>query len=152
MSARSLRQSIILAAVATSAVIAAAGATPPVNMQDGSLALKGYDAVAYAAAGMPVKGNTQFQHRWNGARWRFSSAENRDRFAREPEKYAPQFGGYCAYAVSRGYTADIDPHAWHIVDGRLYLSYSKRVRRLWVRDVQGNIAKGQANWPAVLNQ
>lgn len=154
MSVRSLQRFIIVfAGVAVSAVVASgAGPKPPVNRGDRGTALKGYDPIAYAAAGMPVKGSPQFEHHWNGAVWHFSSPENRDRFAREPEKFAPQFGGYCSYAVSRGYTADIDPEAWKIVDGKLYLNYSKRVQRLWEQDVAGNIARGLANWPAVLNR
>ena len=77
-------------------------------------------------------------------------AANREQFAKDPARYAPEFGGYCAYAVSRGYTANIDPNAWRIVDGRLYLNYSKRVQKLWEEDVPGNIAKGRQNWPGVL--
>jgi YHS domain-containing protein len=130
--------------------IATANSQPPVNLSWGQLALRGYDAVTYWTSGQPTQGSTSFEHRWNGAMWRFSSAANRDEFAREPERYAPAFGGYCAYAVSRGYTADGDPNAWRIVDGRLYLNYSKRVQRLWEEDVPGNIAKGRMNWRGVL--
>src|SRR5512134_970368 len=98
---------------------------PAVNPNgSGDLALRGYDAVAYHTEGRPVAGRAEFEYRWNGARWRFASAAGRDRFAASPERYAPQFGGYCAYAVSRGYTADVDPEAWRIVDGALYLNYS----------------------------
>ena len=124
---------------------------PPVNAGRDGVAVKGYDVVAYAS-GAVTKGDPQFEHRWNGATFRFSSAANRDQFARDPQKYAPQFGGYCAYAVSRGYTADIDPFSFKIVDGRLYLNYSRRAQRLWEEDIPGNIAKGQANWPAVLDK
>ena len=76
-----------------------------------------------------------------------SSAANRDRFAADPEKYAPQYGGYCAWAVAQGYTAKIDPEAWRIVDGKLYLNYSKDVQTQWSEDIPGNITKGDANWP-----
>ena len=153
MSVGSLRRFIIFTAVGVCAAVASAsGPKPPVNQQNGGLALKGYDVVAYAVGGTAVRGNPEFQQSWNGAVWRFSSSENQARFARDPEKYAPQFGGYCAYAVSRGYTADIDPQAWRIVEGKLYLNYSKRVQRLWEQDIPGNIAKGQANWPAVLDK
>lgn len=137
---------IILAASAT-----AAGPKPAVNTSSGKLAVQGYDVVAYTA-GTAAKGVPAFEYRWNGALWRFASAENRDRFARDPERYAPQFGGYCAWAVSRGYTANIDPHAFKIVNGKLYLNYSKSVQRMWEQDVPGNIAKGEANWPAALNK
>jgi YHS domain-containing protein len=82
----------------------------------------------YQQAG-PVKGSAQFSYEWQGATWLFSSAENRDRFNAEPDRYAPQYGGFCAYAVSKGRTASIDPEAWKIVDGKLYLNYSKGVQK-----------------------
>jgi hypothetical protein len=84
-----------------------------------------------------------------GATWRFASAEHRDRFAVDPERYAPQYGGYCAWAVSQGYTAKIDPAAWKIVDDKLYLNYSKDVQSQWSSDIPGNIAKADANWPGI---
>lgn len=116
----------------------------------GSVAINGYDPVAYFEGG-PVEGSADFTHEWNGATWRFASAENRDKFAADPEAFAPQYGGYCAWAVSQGYTASTDPEAWSVVDGKLYLNYSKSVRSTWEGDIPGNIAKGDANWPSVLN-
>ena len=110
-------------------------------------AIEGYDPVAYFNAGRPVEGARAFAHDWMGATWYFASAENRDAFAAEPERYAPQYGGYCAWAVANGYTAKIDPAAWKIVDGKLYLNYSKEVQANWAADIPGNIAKGDANWP-----
>jgi len=135
---------VILSAVASAATQSA------VNTSRGDLALRGYDAVAYQTDGKPVNGSTTFEYRWNNAVWRFASAEHRDRFVKEPERYAPQFGGYCAYAVSQGHTADGDPNVWRIVDGRLYLNYSAQVKKMWEQDVPGNIAKGRQNWPGVL--
>ena len=132
---------------------AAAATKPPVNKGDsGELAIKGYDVVAYFSAGAPTKGDARFVHRWNEATWQFASAKNRSLFAAHPVKYAPQFGGYCAWAISRGYTADVDPEAFRIVDGKLYLIYSTAVERRWEQDVPGNIARAEANWPAVLNK
>ena len=147
-----LRSTIVLCLIALGAVAAAAlaGPQPPVNVSRGELALRGFDAVAYFTDSRPIEGSTAFEHRWNGAVWRFATAANRDAFAKDPGRYAPEFGGYCAWAVSRGYTADVDPNAWRIVDGRLYLNYSKRVQRTWEEDVTGNIAKGRRNWPGVL--
>ncbi|MEM7508535.1 MAG: YHS domain-containing (seleno)protein [Pseudomonadota bacterium] len=113
-------------------------------------AIRGTDPVAYFTEGKPVAGDSAFTHDWNGATWRFASAENRDAFAAKPESYAPQYGGYCAWAVAQGYTASTDPDAWDIVDGKLYLNYSKDVQSRWHRDVPGYIAKGDANWPDVL--
>jgi hypothetical protein len=144
--------SVVSAIVLFAAVVAVAAAKPPVNVSRAELALRGHDAVAYWTDGRPVPGTAAFEHRWNGAVWRFATAANRDAFAKEPARYAPQFGGYCAYAVSRGYTADADPSAWRIVDGRLYVNYSRRVQTLWEQDIPGNIAKGRSNWPAVLDK
>ena len=144
-------RSIVQAAVVAVCVVAAAGnlRAQQVNTGSGGLAVKGYDVVAYFAGGKPVEGSAQFEHRIGGATYRFASAAHRDAFAKEPDRYLPQFGGFCAYAVSRGYTADVDPLAWRIVNGRLYLNYSRRVQVKWEEDVPGNIAKGDANWPAI---
>ena len=141
------------ALVLAGAIAAAARQKPAVNVGTrGELAVKGYDVVSYATEGRPVQGRSDFEYRWNGVVWRFATSEHREAFARAPHRFAPQFGGYCAYAVSRGYTADVDPAAWKIVDGKLYLNYSKRVQRLWEQDIPGNVRKAAANWPAVLNR
>lgn len=113
------------------------------------LAIRGYDPVAYFTESKPVKGKAEFTHEHEGAVWRFASAANRDAFAAEPERFAPQYGGYCAWAVAQGYTASIDPDAWRIESGKLYLNYSKSVQRRWERDIPGNIAKGDTNWPGI---
>ena len=84
---------------------------------------------------------------WNGATWRFASEEHREKFRQSPEQYAPRYGGYCAYAVSQGKTADIDPEAWSIVDNRLYLNLNKDVQGLWERNRQEYIRKADENWP-----
>jgi len=134
---------MLLLGVATSAM---AAKVDPVY-QHGGLAIRGYDPVAYYQQSAPVKGSSQFSYQLRGATWLFASAENRDRFQAEPEHYAPQYGGYCAYAVSKGRTASIDPEAWKIADGRLYLNYSKGVQKKWEQDVPGNIVKADRNWP-----
>jgi YHS domain-containing protein len=115
-------------------------------------AIQGFDPVAYFTEGRPVRGTRQFTHQWNGATWRFSSAENRDRFAAAPQTYAPQYGGYCAYGVANGYAVRIDPQAWSVVDGKLYLNYSKSVQASWLADVPGYIRKAEAEWPQVLER
>jgi YHS domain-containing protein len=112
--------------------------------------IKGYDPVAYFTESKPMKGSSDFTYEWNGAEWRFASATNRDLFKKEPVKYAPQFGGYCAWAVSRGYTAGIDPDAWKIVNGRLYLNYSAKVQTQWAENIPDNISKAEENWPKIL--
>jgi YHS domain-containing protein len=120
-----------------------------VNADRGKLGVKGYDVVAYFVDGRAVAGNTIIEHEVGGVRYRFASAANRDRFVQDPQRYLPQYGGFCAYAVSKGYTADTDPQAWRIVDGRLFLNYDRGVQRLWEEDIPGRIAKGDANWPGL---
>jgi YHS domain-containing protein len=129
---------------------ASAAAQKPEIFADRAGAIRGYDPVAYFTEARPVKGSEKFVHAWKGATWRFSSAENRERFAAAPEKYAPQYGGYCAYGVAQNYAVSIDPQAWSIVDGKLYLNYSRSVRETWNKDIPGYIHKADANWPAVL--
>ena len=121
-----------------------------VYVNSDGLAINGYDPVAYFREGAPVKGSPEFTARWKRVTWQFSSAENRDLFMAGPEDYAPQYGGYCAYAVSRGYTASTVPEAWTIFEGKLYLNFSLGVRDTWRRDMEANIAKADANWPGVL--
>jgi YHS domain-containing protein len=116
-----------------------------------SLALGGYDTVAYHTQGAPVKGQAAFETTWKGALWRFASAENMAKFKAAPDAYAPQFGGYCAWAVSQNYTASGDPLIWKIVNGKLYVNYDASVQKTWEKDIPGNIAKADKNWPGVLN-
>jgi len=146
MSARTL---VLIAAILLSP---AALAQKPAVFSDRDGAIRGHDPVAYFDQKGPVKGAKQFSHLWHGATWYFASAENRDKFAAEPERYAPRYGGYCAYAVAQGSTADIDPAAWSIVDGRLYLNYSLGVRGRWSKDIPGYIRRADTNWPAVLQR
>ena len=113
------------------------------------IAVDGYDTVAYFTDGKPVKGSSDFEVDWNGATWRFANADHAKMFRKMPVKYAPQYGGYCAWAVSQGYTADADPTAWKIVNGKLYLNYSADVQATWVKDIPGNITKADANWPKI---
>lgn len=120
-----------------------------VTYQSGGTAINGYDPVAYFTMSKPVEGNSAHTIDWNGATWQFSSAENLATFSANPEKYAPKYGGYCAYAVSRGYTASTDPAAWSIVDGSLYLNYSKGVRSRWNSEQAENIIAGDKNWPGI---
>jgi len=139
------------AALGAASVASTAFAAQPQIYQVNGIALGGTDPVAYFTQGKPVSGNAAHLVRWNGADWYFASAENRAAFEANPEAYAPAYGGYCAYAVARGYTASTDPGAWHIHEDRLYLNYSRSVRLLWRADIPGNIRKADANWPQVLS-
>lgn len=147
------RRSLLIGASALPlAILAAHGArasVAPVYINDG-IAIDGTDPVSYFTEAAPVAGSRQITHDWNGATWQFSSQDNKAKFAANPEAFAPQYGGYCAYAVSEGYTASTIPEAWKIVDGKLYLNYSRRIQRKWERDIPGRIAAGDANWPSVL--
>ena len=115
----------------------------------GGAAIRGYDPVAYHLEQKPVKGDSAYQLEWKGYDWRFKSAANRDLFAADPEKYAPAYNGFCAYAVSEGYTASTVPEAWTIRNGRLFLNYSLSVRSTWLKDVDDRISAGDRNWPGL---
>ena len=131
----------------------AAFAVDPVNKTlFGKLAINGYDAVAYFTDSKPVEGKKNFTYTWMGATWRFASAAHRDEFAKNPAKYAPQFGGYCAYGVSQGHAVNTDPEAWKIVDGKLYLNYDKSVQKKWLADIPGFIKLATENWPKLLKE
>jgi YHS domain-containing protein len=140
----------ILAVVGVVLMTGTLRAEKPVNTTFTGVAIKGYDPVAYFTESKPVKGRAEFTHEWNGAEWRFASAVHRDLFTADPVKYAPQFGGYCAWAVSRGYTAGIDPDAWKIVHQRLYLNYNAKVQSQWAENIPANIEKAEENWPRIL--
>ena len=113
-------------------------------------AVGGYDTVAYHTQSMPVQGSADFTYQWRGAEWRFASRENLEAFRANPEAYAPQFGGYCAYGVAQGYAVKGEPEVWKVVDGKLYLNYDERVQRSWESDISGYIAEAGARWPDVL--
>src|ERR1700756_2442009 len=119
-----------------------------VNTEHG-LAIKGYDPVSYFTSGKPTPGLAQFSTTYKGATYRFVSTENRDRFIAAPEKFVPQYGGYCAYAISLNKIADIDPDEWAIVNDKLYLNNNFFSQTLWSLDKSGNIAQGDRNWPLV---
>ncbi|MEW4464656.1 YHS domain-containing (seleno)protein [Vibrio cholerae] len=114
-------------------------------------ALDGYDTVAYFTEGKPVKGAAQFKTEYQGAEWLFASQQNLDAFLADPEKYAPQYGGYCAWAVSEKKDfAPGDPQYWAIEDGKLYLNYNNKIKGLWEKDRAHHIAQGDQNWPALI--
>lgn len=115
-------------------------------------AIDGYDAVAYFTDAKPVKGNKQYALKWNDAIWYFASADHQALFKGNPQKYAPQFGGFCAYGVSKGYKVKIEPEAWDILDGKLYLNYDLDVQKTWRKDRPGYIKKANANWAEIKDE
>ncbi|MBL9207538.1 MAG: hypothetical protein JNN01_20825 [Opitutaceae bacterium] len=148
-----MKQLLLLALALLSMAASSARAEKPVNSTLFGVAIKGFDPVAYFVEGKPRQGESAYTVEWQGATWRFVSAEHRDAFKAAPENFAPQFGGYCAWAVSQNYTANTDPeNAWKIVNGKLYLNYNREVQKKWELDVPGNIAKAEANWPKLLKK
>ena len=124
-------------------------AREPEIYQEAGIAIDGSDPVGYFTTNGPVPGG-DVTAQYKGATWRFADQASADAFAANPTAYAPAFGGYCAFAASRGYLAPTTPEAWTIYEDRLYLNANLRARELWLEDVPGNIAKGEANWPAIL--
>ena len=149
-----MKRLILAVAIAAAALPGAAlAAKPPVYTAPFSqVGAGGYDVVAYFTAGRPVKGDPAFSTDWKGARWQFSSAANLSKFKANPAAYAPQYGGYCAWAVAHDYTAKGDPLQWRIVGGKLYLNYNADIQSQWVKDIPGYIRQGDANWPGVLGK
>jgi YHS domain-containing protein len=117
-----------------------------------NVAVGGYDAVAYFTQGKPVKGSANFTTTYKGAEFRFANAGDLAAFKANPDKYAPQYGGYCAWAVSQGYTASGDPLVWKVVGGKLYLNYNEEIGQRWSKNIPGFIAAADKNWPAVLDK
>ena len=122
---------------------------PQIYKGNNNVAVNGYDVVGYFTEGTHLQGQPEFSADSMGATWQFASAENRDLFIATPEAYAPQYGGHCAYAASKGALASSVPEAWTIFEGKLYLNYSLGVRDLWRQDIAGNIALADGFWPSL---
>ncbi|MGA7827992.1 MAG: YHS domain-containing (seleno)protein [Geobacteraceae bacterium] len=112
----------------------------------GTVAIKGYDTVAYFTDGKALKGNESFSYTWHNMTWYFLNSEHRDLFVASPEEYAPQFDGYCAWAMTESRKAVTNPEVWRIVDGKLYLNCSEAAYEKWRKDIPGNIKKANENW------
>ncbi len=150
LSRRHVLAGLIATPIAGAALVSPAlAASAPIYAEEG-IAWDGHDPVGYFTNGAPTPGTPEFSFDYKGSKVLFASAESRDMFVADPNKYAPQFGGYCAYAASKGYIAPTVPEAWTIYEGKLYLNFSLRARELWAKDIPGNIAKGNSNWPGIL--
>jgi YHS domain-containing protein len=154
-----MRKHIAAIALAFASLFAAPAYADQAPVYTGLLsrvAVSGYDPVAYFTDGRPVRGTQRFSTTYQGYEYRFASAAHRDAFRANPTRYLPQYGGYCAWAVSQGYTASADPTNWRIVDGRLYLNYDlnydDEIQRRWEQDIPGHIRNANANWPSVLSR
>lgn len=117
-----------------------------INTDENGVALYGYDVVAYFSEESPVKGSADITYLWRSAEWHFASEENRDLFAQDPEKYAPQYGGYCASGVLAERAAEVDPEAFAIVDGKLYLNNNEKAHTKWLKKTDEHIPEANAIW------
>lgn len=156
-----LRRALTIAMAIAVSVVLMAGSTkaakPEIYVKDGGVfssgwtyALDGFDPVSYFTASGPEQGKDTFTYMWKGALWRFASRDNMDKFVERPESFAPQYGGYCAWAVAQGRTAPGDPAVWAIHHGKLYVNLNRSVKRKWDKNRDTLIAEADANWPGVL--
>jgi YHS domain-containing protein len=144
----------VIAALAMTGGPQASAADTAINVNDERVAIDGYDTVSYFTPVGARRGKAEFQAEWAGALWYFATEENLAAFMSEPQRYAPQFGGWCAYALSTGHFAsEVDPReAFTLRDDKLYLNWSRRVKHRWLREVEDNIATAESNWPEVRQQ
>ena len=149
---RPLLAALALAVLATAAALGGAQAffgsdDKTAYFAEDGVAIRGYDPVAYFDQGEAAEGSAEHSLEWQGVTWQFASADHRQAFEQNPEKYAPAYGGFCAYAVAKDQLASIDPEAWTIVDGTLYLNYSKSIQEKWEQDIPGYLERAEMNWP-----
>lgn len=148
---RSLFATLFAFLVGAQAASAVGGENAPTLVDDSNVAVQGYDVVAYFTAGKPIKGVERHATVHQGATYRFATAENLAAFQAEPQRYLPQYGGYCAWGVgAKDDLFPIDPNAWKIVDGKLYLNYNAKIQKRWEEDVAGHIEKADAHWPELI--
>jgi len=145
-------KTLFVALMFLSTLSAIATAKELLNLDSGGVAIQGYDPVAFFTENRPVKGNSQFQSEYHGAKYYFTSADHKAAFGQEPAKYEPQFGGYCAYGASRGNRAPIKIEAWQIVNGRLLMQYDLDIKDEFNQDQQGNLQKADQNWPGLIEK
>jgi len=145
-------QKFIIALLILSFSTNSTNAQKPEIFQTNGQAINGYDAVAYFSESRPIKGFDSLFKEWNNTVWYFSTISNLELFIKNPEQYAPQYGGYCAYGTASGYKAPTQSDAWAIVDGKLYFNYSKKVKEMWEKDRSGYIEKANLNWPSIKNK
>jgi len=126
--------------------------TSALNLDKQGVAIKGFDPVAYFTDNTPTEGSSKFTYSYKGATYHFSNASNREAFKANPDKFTPQYGGFCAMGVALDKKLDGDPQAWRVVDNKLYLNVNKDVQKKWLEDVPGNIKKAETEWPQVRNK
>ncbi len=136
----------MLVALAMMTATCAGAQSIKINVDEHDVAIGGYDTVAYFTLGKPTKGDGRYEIRWEDAHWRFASAQHRDMFVRDPDRYAPRFGGFCALGMSRGYLSIVDPEAWRVVDGRLFLAVDKKGMESVREAPPDALDKAEKNW------
>jgi YHS domain-containing protein len=146
---KNLLQSILVLVLFSASFALSAQNSSKVNVDRNLLAIQGYDPVAYFEDHKPVKGSEEIKFKHENAVYQFASQAHLNTFKKDPKKYVPEYGGYCAYGVSKGYAVKIDPSAWSVVDGKLYLNYNHKVQDTWSEDKSGYINKADGNWPTV---
>jgi YHS domain-containing protein len=129
-----------------------ADSTSAINVDKAGVMLRGYDPVSYFAGGKPTKGSAQYSAKHDGATYHFTSAKNRDAFKAAPDRYSPQFGGFCAMGAALGKKLDGDPAVFRVADGKLYLNVNADVQKRWLDDVPGNVKQANATWPSIRNK
>ncbi len=122
------------------------------SYEPSGIAIRGYDTVAYFTEGRPMEGSDEFTTDWQGATWKFASQEHLDLFKADPQKYAPQYGGYCAYGVAQESLVKIEPDQWTIHDDKLYLNYNAKLNNEWKKDIPGYIAAADKLFESLLEQ
>jgi hypothetical protein len=148
--ARSLGSALLVSLLFLVTARAAAAGDKPLATDLDHVAIRGYDTVAYFTDGKAIKGSTTYQYAWDDAKWRFSSAAHRDLFAADPDRYMPQFGGFCAGAMMNGILVPANPQSWAIVGGKLYMTAGPSTDiHEWKADAAANIVKANQNWPGV---
>lgn len=147
-----MKQKILSLMLVLLALPAMAQTKTLLNLDGSGVAIQGYDPVAFFTDGKPVKGDSKFVSKRDGAVYFFASKEHKELFNADPAKYEPLFGGYCAYGVSKNRLVEVDVEAFQIVDGRLLLQYSKGIRDDFNKDTAGNLGKAQANWPKLVEK
>ncbi|HMH24024.1 MAG TPA: YHS domain-containing (seleno)protein [Puia sp.] len=140
---------IISLAVIVMVLLSQAHAQKAEVYSPGGKAIKGYDPVAFFTDSKPVMGADSLSYSWKGATWLFADRSNLQRFKANPEKYAPQYGGYCAYGTSQGHKAPTEVSTWTILNDKLYFNYNEKVKGMWVKDQPGYIQKADKQWPEI---
>jgi YHS domain-containing protein len=143
----------VLVAVVVMAVLSGIATAKELhNLDRNGVEIQGYDPVAFFTENHPVKGSSQFQSEYRGAKYYFASAEHKAAFDKEPARYEPQFGGYCAYGASQGHPAPVKIEAWQIVNGRLLMQYDLDIKDKFNKDQQANLRKADQNWPGIIEK